>query len=144
MAINVKEVPVEAHKSVGLVERYHAPLRRAYQILCDELQEEKTSKEAILQMAVKAVNDSAGPNGIIPTLLVFGAYPRMTEDDSPSPSVAKRAKAIHQAMKEVRHLHAERQVNEALAMRNGPSILSTLSLPLYFHAIRVRLSKGVS
>jgi hypothetical protein len=30
-------------------------------------------------MAVKAVNDSAGPDGIILILLVFGAYPRMTE-----------------------------------------------------------------
>ena len=28
-----------------------------------------------LQMAIKAINDLAEPNGIIPTLLVFGAYP---------------------------------------------------------------------
>ncbi len=32
-------------------------------------------------MAVKAVNDLAGPDGIVPTLLVFGAYPRLTEMD---------------------------------------------------------------
>src|ERR1700712_5570347 len=31
--VSVKEVPVEAHNSVGLVERYHAPLRRAYTTL---------------------------------------------------------------------------------------------------------------
>ena len=81
-------------------------------------------------MAVKAINDSAGPDGIVPTLLVFGAYPRMTEMDAPSPSVTKRAEAIRAATKEVRRLQAERQVKDALAMRNGPNTTSTLSLPI--------------
>jgi len=81
-------------------------------------------------MAVKAINDSAGPDGIVPTLLVFGAYPRMTEMDAPSLSVTKRAEAIRAATKEVRRLQAERQVKEALAMRNGSNTISTLSLPI--------------
>ena len=46
MVIKVKEVPVEAHNSVGKVERYHAPLRRAYEIISSEL--ESASKELIL------------------------------------------------------------------------------------------------
>jgi hypothetical protein len=41
------EMPVEAYNSVGKVERYHAPLRRAYKIICDELRD--TSAEASLQ-----------------------------------------------------------------------------------------------
>jgi hypothetical protein len=130
MAIGIKEVPVEAHNSVGLVERYHAPLRRVYEIIQDELKDEHINKEMILQMAVKTVNDSAGPDGIVPTLLVFGAYPRLTEMDPPSPSVTKRAEAIRAATKEVRRLHAERQVKDALAMRNGPTTKITLDLPL--------------
>ena len=73
MVIKVKEVPVKAYNSVRKVERYHAPLRRAYKIISSEL--EDASKELTLQMAVKAVNDSAGPDGLVPTLLVFGAYP---------------------------------------------------------------------
>jgi hypothetical protein len=36
MAISTKAVPVEAHWSVGLVERAHPALRRAYQIITDE------------------------------------------------------------------------------------------------------------
>jgi hypothetical protein len=32
----------------------------------------------MLQLAVKAVNDTASPNGLVPTLLVFGAYPRLS------------------------------------------------------------------
>jgi hypothetical protein len=34
-------------------------------------------------MAVKAVNDLAGPDGIVPILLVFEAYLRMTEGFAP-------------------------------------------------------------
>jgi hypothetical protein len=86
MLIKVKKVPVEAYNSVGLVERYHALLRRAYEILKAELKDEHINKEMILQMAVKAVNDSARPDRIVPTLLVFGSYLRMTEMDPPSPT----------------------------------------------------------
>jgi hypothetical protein len=130
MVIEVKEAPGEAHNSIGLVERYHIPLRRSYEIIRDELKDEHIDKEMILQMAVKAVNDSAGPNGLVPTLLVFGAYPRLTEMDPPSPSVTKRAEAICAATREVRRLHAERQEQDALAMRNGPDTKVTLDLPL--------------
>jgi len=38
-------------------------------------------------MAFKAINDSVGPDGLIPTLLVFGAYPRMVESNVPNPTV---------------------------------------------------------
>ena len=31
-----------------------------------------------LQIAIKAINNLAGPDGIVPTLLVFGAYPQIT------------------------------------------------------------------
>lgn len=75
MGIQVNEVPIEAHNSIGLIERYHAPLRRVYTIIAKELAGSGVKKEIILQMAVKAVNDTAGPDGIVPTYLVFGAYP---------------------------------------------------------------------
>ena len=48
-------------------------------------------------MAVKAVNNTAGPNSIIPTLLVFGTYPRITKDSPTSLSVTIRAEAIRKA-----------------------------------------------
>jgi hypothetical protein len=78
-------VPVEAHNSIRKVKRYHAPLRRAFEILTDELL--STGRDIVLQMAVKAVNDLAGPNGIVPTLLVSRAYPRLTKDLPLSPSL---------------------------------------------------------
>jgi hypothetical protein len=84
----------------------------------------------MLQMAVKAINNSAGPNSIIPTLLVFSVYPRLTEIDPPSPLVTKRAKAICAATKEVRRLYTERQVKNTLAIRNSLNTKNILDLPL--------------
>ena len=70
-----------------MVERYHGPLRRIYHIITAELLD--ISKDMALQMAFKAINDSAGPDGLIPTLLVFGAYLRMVEFDAPNPTVTQ-------------------------------------------------------
>ncbi|KAI0991270.1 hypothetical protein K3495_g16917, partial [Podosphaera aphanis] len=101
------------------VERYHKPLRRAYTIIKEETN--STDKNLILQMAVKAINDTAGPDGIIPTLLVFGAYPRMAKLDPPAPTIATRARAIQKAMTEVSKLRLNKQVTTALRTRNGPA-----------------------
>jgi hypothetical protein len=73
MVIKVKEVPVKAHNSIRKVERYYTLLRRVYKIISLELKD--ASEELTLQIAVKAINDSAGPDRLIPTLLVFSAYP---------------------------------------------------------------------
>ena len=62
-------------------------------------------------------------------MLVFGAYPRMTESDPPSPTVTQRANAVKKAMAEVRKLRAERQIADALNMRNGPRTDATHDLP---------------
>ena len=81
-------------------------------------------------MAVKAVNNSAGPDGLVPILLVFGAYPRMTNDLLPSLSIVQRAEAIRKATKEVQRLYATHQVSNVLETRNGPDTSAILSLPL--------------
>ena len=46
------------------------------------------------------------------------------------PSITKQAEATHKAIKEVRHLYAEQQVNDALAMRNRLNIEPLLALLL--------------
>ena len=45
-------------------------------------------------MAVKAINDTAGPNGLVPTLLVYGAYLRISNLGPPAPSIMERAAII--------------------------------------------------
>ena len=101
-----------------------------------------TSDAAVLQMAVKAVNDTAGPDGLVPTLLVFGAYPRVSMDSPPSPSTIRRAEAIQKAMKALRRAAAERAVSNALNTRNGPSTEELLSLPLQSEVMVWREKNG--
>ena len=55
-------------------------------------------------MAVKAINNLAKLDGIILTLLVFGAYPQITKIDALLLSITKRAKVICVAIKQVRYL----------------------------------------
>ena len=102
----IRSVPVKAHNLVRMVERYYGTLRRIYHIITTELLD--ISKDIALQMAFKAINDSAGPNGLISTLLVFGAYLCMVESDAPNPIVIQRAAALKKAMGEVKKLRAER------------------------------------
>jgi hypothetical protein len=81
-------------------------------------------------MAVKAVNNTAGPDGLVPTLLVYGAYPRITNLDPPAPSIIDQATIIRKAMSEIAKLRAKQAVNSALNHRNRPDITSVHDLPL--------------
>ena len=52
-------------------------------------------------MAVKAINNTAGFNRLVPTLLVYGAYLRMSKLDPPALSVTDRAAVIQKAIAEI-------------------------------------------
>ena len=81
-------------------------------------------------MAVKVTNNTAGPDSLVPTLLVFGTFSRISINNTPSTTTIKRGKAIKKAIKEVAELHAKRHVNKALRTRNGPNITDVLGLAL--------------
>jgi len=85
LGTSIRSVPVEAYNLVRIVERYYSPPRRIYYIITAELPD--ISKDMALQIAFKAINDSVGPNGLIPTLLVFRAYLHIVESDIPNPIV---------------------------------------------------------
>jgi hypothetical protein len=55
-------------------------------------------------MAVKAVNNTAGPDGLVPTLLVYGAYLRISNLDPYTLSIIDRAAIIRKAMSEIAKL----------------------------------------
>jgi hypothetical protein len=69
-----------------------------------------------LQITVKAVNDSARPNGIIPIFLVFSAYPRIIENLVLSLIITKRTEAIRKTTKEIRCFYARQQVIDTLVI----------------------------
>jgi hypothetical protein len=93
-------------------------------------------------MAIKAVNNTAGPNSLVPTLLVFSTYPQMTTTDTLSLTVIKRGKAITKAIKQIAELHTKRQVTNVLRQQNGPNISNTLDVLIGKNVLVYRENKG--
>ena len=73
MGITTKTVLVEAHWSIRKVKHYYAVLHCTYQIVSKKLPD--LDKEIALQMAIKAINNTAGLNRLVSILLVFGTFP---------------------------------------------------------------------
>jgi hypothetical protein len=88
MDIETKKVPIEVYYSISKIECYYMLLRRAYNILIKELLD--TDRNILLQIAIKAINNTAGPNGLILTLLVWGVYPKISRDLALALLVKKR------------------------------------------------------
>jgi hypothetical protein len=107
MAIEIEEIPVKAHYFIGKIEKYRAPVRRAFEVIIANFGNIITP-EHVLQMAVKAVNYTAGPNGLVYIFLVFGIFPRISHELSPSSSITARGEAMRKAMAEVHKLKAQR------------------------------------
>ena len=116
--ISLKISGVESHNSIGVGERYHSFLRRIYQKVIRE--HPNINNDAALEIAVRVLNDTAGPNGLVPTLLVFGVMPRMPIRPMELPSQLERMTAIHAARKELSQSIASHRVTQAL-QRNTPS-----------------------
>ena len=58
-------------------------------------------------MAIKAINNTASPNRLVPTLLVYGAYLRISKLDPPTPSVIDQAAVIRKAIAKIVKLWAK-------------------------------------
>ena len=106
MSIQIKEVPVEAHNSISKVERYHEPLRRAYKIIRIELL--NAFAELCLSLAVKAINDTVDLKGLVPTLLVFEAYLKLSDTSLLSSGIYARATVVRKVMKKLNNIRAQR------------------------------------
>jgi hypothetical protein len=65
---------IESHNSLGVGERYHGPLRQIYDPIMDN--SERADPVLALKVAVKTMNDTLGPEELVPSLLVFGSLPR--------------------------------------------------------------------
>ena len=81
-------------------------------------------------MAIKAVNDTAGPNGLVPTLLVYRAYLRISKLDPPTPSIIDWAAIIRKVIAKIVKLRAKQTINNALYYYNGPNTTLVYNLPL--------------
>ena len=58
-------------------------------------------------MAVKAINNTASPNGLVPTLLIYKVYLRISNLDPSALFIMERAAAIQEVMAEIVKLRAK-------------------------------------
>jgi hypothetical protein len=119
MSINVKNISIEAHHSIEMIERYHESLRRVYSIITTKILDIQLN--LTLQMTFKAINDSIDSNRLILILLVFDAYSRMIESDVSS-FITQRIVAMRKIMNEIRKKIVTRQMNDAINTRNDSFI----------------------
>lgn len=73
----IKIVPTGtgSHNSLNVGKTYHAYLRRLYTKVMKDYP--NIPDEIILAIATKAINDTTGPKGLCPILLVFGTLPQL-------------------------------------------------------------------
>jgi hypothetical protein len=99
-------------------------------MIFENLNNTEVNKEIILQMIIKAINDTADSDELMSTLLIFDAYSRMHAMNSSISSISQRTIAIEKAMTEMRKFRAERQVADALNTRNDLIVTSIHDLSL--------------
>jgi hypothetical protein len=64
------------------------------------------TKDLVLQIAMKAVNNTSSPDSLISTLLVFGTYLKITKLDPLTPLITVCTMAIRKAIAEITKLQA--------------------------------------
>ena len=66
----------------------------------------------------------------MPTLLIFGTYPRISREDRLTISNIKRAAIIKKVIAKVYRCYNTRKIINAINIRNSPNIIVTLALLL--------------
>ena len=110
--IKQKSSGVQSHNALGVGETYHSFLRQIYRKVHHATP--GISPQNALMLAIKAMNDSAGPQGLVPTLLIFGVVPRITVVPSELPEQISRMAARHSARKEMTAVIAKDRLSRAI------------------------------
>lgn len=108
---------MKAHSSLGVGESLHGLLGRIYRK--DRANFPDASPVILLKIAVKAMKDTIGENGLVPSLLVFGIIPHFPIISTEIPSQCERGQILSAVQMEMNAVIAERCVLAAL-IRNIP------------------------
>lgn len=73
ICIHLQFSRIEAHLSIVKGEIYHYPLRGILDVVKKEYKH--LPNRIILWMSIKSINDNMGPNGLVPSLLVYIVIP---------------------------------------------------------------------
>lgn len=114
--IQVERTGIEAHNGLSICERYHEPIRTTVRKTL--LNYPKADFELVLALAVKALNDTAGPDGLVPSALLFGEFPRMElpENCGPRPTTDNRGRIAFIIRNEVRQHIDKMRISRALRL----------------------------
>lgn len=96
MVVCISDATIEYTGTLGMVERYHVPLRAAYQRIRDDLGKDHSNSDC-RRMALFSVSSTMGLEGLCPLRLLSGAIPRPARG-TPYPTQIKRASAIYVAI----------------------------------------------
>lgn len=108
---------VESHNSLGFKERYQGFLLAVY--LKAREDDADIDKEHSMSLVLKSVNDTAGPNGLVPTLLVFGTISRLPTSPTDLPTQRQRIIQMFMAPREMSWIAAQSRLDTSLR-RNVP------------------------
>lgn len=120
--IDIGRSGVEAHSSLGVGERYHKPLRDTFRKA--KIAIPSATNDLILSLSVKAMNDTLGPEGFVPSALVFGEYPSTQTFEEPKdekPTLVDRAKLARLIRGEMEKKMATLRVQRALRHKVPPA-----------------------
>jgi hypothetical protein len=110
--ISLRISGIESHNSLGIGERLHGPLRRIYRKVT--MTHPDIQPAIGLRLAVKAMNDAIGEDGLVPSLLVFGISPRHQVLSTNLPTQQERMKVLATANAEMNSIIAVRRILTAL------------------------------
>lgn len=117
--IQIEISGIESHNSISVGERYHEPLRRIFTVILHEYP--KLDREIALRCAVKGINDTMGPEGLVPSYLVFGVIPNFPAIHTKLPTQHERMAAISTARREMATITAKLRIQTALRSKLPPA-----------------------
>ncbi len=121
--VNLEKSGIQSHNSIGIGERYHKPLRDTYRKLkCDH---PSMRHQLLLALAVKAMNDTLGPEGTVPSALVFGEFPSIRAFEGTviaRPSLAERPEVARETRRYTAKSLAQSRVRRALHHQMPPAM----------------------
>lgn len=83
-----------------------------------------------MQIVIKAINNIAGLNRLILTLLVFKVYLKILNSLMLLLIIIKKAEAVWKVIKSFCEYYTKADVTRVIVIRNGPDVIKLLKLPL--------------
>ena len=119
--VDAQRTGIGSQNSLGPGERYRPPLRNTYCKLCIAYPDR--DRQLLLSMSVKAINDTFGPDGLVPSALMFREFPpAFTTSETPHPrtTLDSRAAVADMARREMEKQMAAVRLKRGLRHATPP------------------------